>query len=244
MMSKRPYHKKAVPNFTSPSQRATSYSTLPSNDQSSNTVKAPVRDMISADAEIVMAKLNNRKSMKKDDMKRMTLPPMASIAARHYVAEPMQKTAVSNSANAVNGAITPQSGSREMSTSVEKKDVLQKVIEKRQSQIPKPSSNKTHSFESIDKTGTYIRQWPDIFRAPTHYKRALRNLKTVSTDNSIKNARNQQRKFAAQSLDALMKGLTVPITQLITLYQFGFRTLHPFEVCLHASFPFFFLSLF
>lgn len=82
---------------------------------------------------------------------------------------------------------------------------------------------------TVERTGQYIRKWPDVFRAPTHFKRALRSLKHVKVDKTMKNIRNQQRKFAATSLDTLMKALTVPLTQLLQCYQYGFRSLHPFE---------------
>jgi nucleolar GTP-binding protein len=93
----------------------------------------------------------------------------------------------------------------------------------------KHSATQQSSVFQAEKTGMYIRNWPEVYPAPTHFKRALRSLKHVSVDTSIKNIRNKERKYAAQQLDTLMKALTVPITQLITLYQFGFRTLHPFE---------------
>lgn len=154
------------------------------------------------------------------------LPPMLSISARHYVAEPIPKQTYQSQKRSVASATSSKhpstsassssssssaSSSSSSSTSSEVKDALAKV-------------------RNLEKTGTYIRQWPDIYRAPTHFKRAQRALKQVTIDNSITNARNKERKYAAQQLDALMKALTVPITQLITLYQYGFRTLHPFEV--------------
>ena len=51
----------------------------------------------------------------------------------------------------------------------------------------------------------------------------------VKMDYSIKNVRNAHRKFAAVSLDALMKGLTVPLTNILDSYKRTLRTLHPYE---------------
>lgn len=48
-------------------------------------------------------------------------------------------------------------------------------------------------------------------------------------DHSIKNTRNRQRKFSAQTLDALMKGLTKPITFILNSYKNTLRALHPYE---------------
>lgn len=51
----------------------------------------------------------------------------------------------------------------------------------------------------------------------------------IKPDANIKNLRNQQRKFAAQTMDALMKGLTVPISNILDSYKKTFRELHPYE---------------
>lgn len=79
------------------------------------------------------------------------------------------------------------------------------------------------------KTGAFIRQWPVVHPAATHFKRALRSIRSVQMDTSIKNVRNAQRKYCAQQMDALMKGLTVPITNILQLYQKNFKDLHPYE---------------
>ena len=79
-------------------------------------------------------------------------------------------------------------------------------------------------------TGAFKTNLPDTFPSQTHYKRALRALKLIKADYSVKNIRNQERKLTAQSMDALMKGLTVPISEIINAYSTTFRNLHPFEV--------------
>ena len=79
-------------------------------------------------------------------------------------------------------------------------------------------------------TGAFKTNLPDTFPSQTHYKRALRALKLIKADYSVKNIRNQERKLTAQSMDALMKGLTVPISEILTAYTTTFRNLHPFEV--------------
>ena len=78
-------------------------------------------------------------------------------------------------------------------------------------------------------TGWFKKQLIDVYPAQTHYKRALRGLKNVKPDASIKNIRNQSRKLAAQTLDELMKQLTVPISETLSIYKSLFRQLHPFE---------------
>lgn len=55
-------------------------------------------------------------------------------------------------------------------------------------------------------------------------------MKLIKADYSVKNIRNQERKLTAQSMDALMKGLTVPISEILNAYTTTFRNLHPFEV--------------
>ncbi|CAM9188894.1 unnamed protein product [Ectocarpus fasciculatus] len=79
------------------------------------------------------------------------------------------------------------------------------------------------------ETGAFKHSLPDVFIGATHYKRALRTLKDVSADLKIKNLRDQNRKFAAHSLDTLMKGLTVPLTDVLTSYRLTMKSLHPFE---------------
>jgi nucleolar GTP-binding protein len=51
----------------------------------------------------------------------------------------------------------------------------------------------------------------------------------IKPDANVKNLRNQQRKFSATTMDALMKGLTIPITNILDSYKQTFRELHPFE---------------
>jgi len=78
------------------------------------------------------------------------------------------------------------------------------------------------------KTGAF-KAMSETFPGPTHYKRALRALKVVKPDVNIKNVRNRERKLTAVSMDTLMKALTVPISELLTLYTSTLKTLHPFE---------------
>lgn len=79
-------------------------------------------------------------------------------------------------------------------------------------------------------TGAFKTNLPDTHPPQTHYKRALRSLKPIKADYTIKNIRNQERKLTAMTIDALMKGLTVPLTEILTAYSTTFRSLHPFEV--------------
>jgi nucleolar GTP-binding protein len=93
------------------------------------------------------------------------------------------------------------------------------------------NNNNNNSNKPIIKvqTGAFKLKLPDIFVPATHYKRALKNLKDVVLDPKIQNARNQNRKFTAQTFDALMKGLTIPLTKVLLAYKKTFKELHPFE---------------
>jgi hypothetical protein len=81
------------------------------------------------------------------------------------------------------------------------------------------------------KLGSFVAQFPDIYPALQHLKNASRVLPLVKVDLHIKNIRNAQRKHSAQSIDTLMKALTVPITKIISSYERGIKHLHPFEAC-------------
>jgi hypothetical protein len=106
----------------------------------------------------------------------------------------------------------------------------------------RPASSDAYQFSRSDTalkavkaprsrtTGAFKTELPDTFPSQTHYKRALKGLSQVKADYSVKNLRNQERKLTAQSMDALMKGLTKPISEILTAYKTTFRNLHPFEV--------------
>ena len=64
------------------------------------------------------------------------------------------------------------------------------------------------TLRQLQQTGAFKKYLPDVFAPKTHYKRALRTLGEVKADYTVKNLRNQNRKLTAQSLDAIMKGLT------------------------------------
>lgn len=84
--------------------------------------------------------------------------------------------------------------------------------------------------ESLDKTGAFKTELPDIFVSSTHFRRAQRSLKELKgPDMGIKNQRERHRRYSATTLDALMKGLTVPITAVLKSYKQTLRNLHPFE---------------
>jgi hypothetical protein len=71
---------------------------------------------------------------------------------------------------------------------------------------------------------------PEAVVSETHYQKALKKIKIIRIDGSIKNVRNASRKFSAESIDALMKYLTVPISDLLDAYKNILFKLHPFEV--------------
>ena len=73
---------------------------------------------------------------------------------------------------------------------------------------PPSSSSQPSAPRRLQQTGAFKKHLPDVFAPKTHYKRALRSLSEVKPDMTVKNLRNQNRKLTAQSLDAIMKGLT------------------------------------
>ena len=90
-------------------------------------------------------------------------------------------------------------------------------------------SQSTRSLSQITVTGSFKRELPDVFIGSTHFRRALKSLKEVKPDMNIKNHRNRRRKYAAQTLDSLMKGLTVPLTNILKSYKYTMNNLHPYE---------------
>lgn len=85
----------------------------------------------------------------------------------------------------------------------------------------------TSSFSS--DTGAFRKRFPHLNSPEIHFKKAEIAMKKIKVDNTIKNVRNARRKHAAQSLDALMKALTVPISRSIDAYRKTIFDLHPFE---------------
>ncbi len=83
--------------------------------------------------------------------------------------------------------------------------------------------------EGLRTTGAFKTDLPDVFIASTHFRRAKRGLKDVKIDMTIKNQRDRNRRFSAQTMDGLMKGLNKPITESLNAYTRVFRNLHPFE---------------
>lgn len=79
------------------------------------------------------------------------------------------------------------------------------------------------------QTGAFKNGLPDVFIGSTHFRRGLKSLQGITPDERINNLRDRNRKYSAQSLDALMKGLTVPLTDLLLSYKKTLKSLHPFE---------------
>lgn len=90
---------------------------------------------------------------------------------------------------------------------------------------------------NIEKTGTFMKQLPEIYAADIYFKRAMKTTRDIKLDPEIKNIRNAHRKQAAMVMDALMKGLTVPLTQVIDTYKKGLKSMHPYEVRQSKVYP-------
>lgn len=89
----------------------------------------------------------------------------------------------------------------------------------------------TSTVPSTRKTGVVFRtQLPILHQLDVYYSVASKVLITIEKDENIKNLRRRHRKYAAQSLDTLMKSLIKPLTEVLVQYPKVFRNLHPFEV--------------
>ncbi len=97
------------------------------------------------------------------------------------------------------------------------------------SSSPMSGGQSSRSLSQITVTGSFKKELPDVFVGSTHFRRALRSLKEVKQDMTIKNHRNRRRKYAAQTLDTLMKGLTIPLTTILKSYKRTMSNLHPYE---------------
>ena len=91
------------------------------------------------------------------------------------------------------------------------------------------SNNNDKTDKTIDTGGFRRSKIPNVYPGTTHFKRALKSLKLVRPDGTIKNQRNRYRKHAAESLDTIMKGLTMPITAILDSYMVMLQSLHPYE---------------
>lgn len=78
-------------------------------------------------------------------------------------------------------------------------------------------------------TGSFQTYLPPLEVSDMHFQKALKKLKVIKIDKSISNVRQQKKKYAAMSLDLLMKELTVPITNSLYAYRHLLKNLHPYE---------------
>lgn len=106
---------------------------------------------------------------------------------------------------------------------------FQKVSPMAPTATPPPVQEQQQQQQQAIKLGSFVARFPDIYPAVQHYKIASKSMYKVRLDKRIKNVRNAYRKHAATSIDALMKGLTVPLTKIIASYESGIKGLHPYE---------------
>ena len=95
--------------------------------------------------------------------------------------------------------------------------------------LPLRYCTNTPQYEFSHKTGAFRSHIPEIFEAPTYYRRALKTLSVVKVDVKIKNIRQRQRKYTSQVILQLMVGLTAPLTEILKKFQKCLATLHPYE---------------
>lgn len=96
-------------------------------------------------------------------------------------------------------------------------------------QLSKSQAESVLLSETNLETGVF-KTLPTVYDGPTHFKRAMRAAKLIKADMSIANLRKRNRKLAAETIDAVMKALTKPITNILNTYITLLHDLHPYEV--------------
>ena len=92
--------------------------------------------------------------------------------------------------------------------------VIPRPVEPMAQRIPVVA--KTNAQMISRHTGAFKTLLPDIFLGPSHFKRAQKRFDRVMPDQKISNLRDRQRKFAAESLDQLMKGSYLHVASFIS----------------------------
>lgn len=83
----------------------------------------------------------------------------------------------------------------------------------------------------LTKTSTYFKtHLPHLHEPEEYYKRALKSTRKVTTDKSMKPSKRRIRKYAKTNINALMSGLTIPLTKLLNAYRGIFDSVGKFEV--------------
>lgn len=105
--------------------------------------------------------------------------------------------------------------------------------QKSPSTAPKNKSNNKNSntkkkHNTNSNTGG-LRRLP-VVKPPTELINKTRKIaKQVKADSNVKNARNRARKHGAETMDAITKGLCIPLRDVVKGYKYELRRLHPFE---------------
>jgi hypothetical protein len=174
-------------------------------------------------SEVERASTDSGPPKKKFKISKIIIPPQ-----RRSFSSGVNKDSSSSSktTTVVNLPSTSSSPPKKISETSKSNNTTSKSPQQQERQLHQHIYNKT-----VSKTGAFIKSWPNIYDAAHHYQRAHKiTLAGIRLDPTIKNGRNQQRKFSAQFIDSLMQELTKPITEYMKLYTKGFRELHPFEV--------------
>ena len=74
-----------------------------------------------------------------------------------------------------------------------------------------------------------LRQLPRVYPADEILNRAINEALRLKEDTSIKNSRQRARKWGAERLQLLSKGLTMPTGEILKGYDRVLKTLSPFE---------------
>ena len=82
--------------------------------------------------------------------------------------------------------------------------------------------------DNIDITNSLI-NLPKVFPSKEIVNRAMKDLRKVERDDSVKNIRNRVKKYASQRIDTQIKSLCIPCRDMIKGYKSTLRRLHPFE---------------
>jgi hypothetical protein len=175
-------------------------------------------------SEIERASTDSGPPKKKFKISKIIIPPQRRSFSSGVSKDTAQTTTVAKPSAT---SLSPPSPSpKKVSETSKNNNTTSKSPQQQERQLHQHIYNKT-----VSRTGAFIKSWPNIYDATHHYQRAHKiTLAGIRLDPTIKNGRNQQRKFSAQFIDSLMQELTKPITEYMKLYTKGFRELHPFEV--------------
>jgi len=142
----------------------------------------------------------------------------SSIQQTHFHSSMKMPLSTSSSLNA-----NPKKGGGGAGTT---QAALKKAKADSQASKPKPQNKKTD--KNVNTGG--LRRLP-VVKSPTEIINRTRKMayQQVREDANEKNARTRARKYGAETMDAVTKGLCVPLRDVVNGYKYELKRLHPFE---------------